>query len=123
MAYIKPEIVREAKRVDLLTYLQAADPDQLVHLSGGTYCTKEHDSLKISNGKWNWFSHGMGGTTAVDYLIKVQGLPFQEAVECVLRNVAGRSIVPPPPPKQEKRELELPEPNRDNNAILRSHCQ
>ena len=93
MAYIKPEIVQEAKRIDLLTYLQTADPNQLVHLSGGTYCTKEHDSLKISNGKWNWFSHGFGGTTAVDYLIKVQGLPFQEAVECaVFRYLTGRGI-------------------------------
>ena len=119
MAYIKPEIVQEAKRIDLLTYLQTADPNQLVHLSGGTYCTKEHDSLKISNGKWNWFSHGFGGTTAVDYLIKVQGLPFQEAVECVLRKVAGRTMEPTPPPKQVKRELELPEANTDSSAVFR----
>lgn len=119
MAYIQPEVVREAKRIDLLTYLQAADPDQLVHLSGGTYCTKDHDSLKISNGKWNWFSRGLGGTTAVDYLIKVQGLPFQEAVECVLKKMAGRPIQPSPPPKQERRELQLPERNPEHNAVLR----
>ncbi len=113
MSYIAPEIVKEAKRIDLLTYLQNADPGQLVHLSGGTYCTKEHDSLKISNGKWNWFSHGVGGTTAVDYLIKVQRLPFQEAVECVLRNTAKRSIEPVQPPPPKKRDFQLPEPNQD----------
>ena len=45
----------EAKQIDLLTYLQACEPSQLVRVSGSTYCTKEHDSLKISNG------NGCGG--------------------------------------------------------------
>lgn len=39
--------------MDLLTYLQLCDPQNLVHLSGDTYCTREHDSLKISNRKWH----------------------------------------------------------------------
>lgn len=58
--------------MDLLTYLQNYEPQELIHVSGGTYCTREHDSLKISNGKWNWFSRGIGGKTALDYLIKVK---------------------------------------------------
>lgn len=50
----------EAKQIDLLTYLKACEPSQLVRVSGNTYCTKEHDSLKISNGKWMWWSRGIG---------------------------------------------------------------
>ena len=74
MGYVTPEQITQAKEIDLLTYLQRYDPHQLVHVGGSTYCTREHDSLKISNGKWNWFSRGVGGRTALDYLIKVQGL-------------------------------------------------
>ena len=32
--------------------------------------------LKISNGKWCWNSRGIGGRTALDYLIKVRGMDF-----------------------------------------------
>ena len=54
MSYVSPEAIRQAKQMDLLTYLQSYQPDELVKLSGGTYCTRQHDSLKISNGKWHW---------------------------------------------------------------------
>ena len=37
--------------MDLLTYLRNYEPQELVHVSGNTYCTREHDSLRISNGK------------------------------------------------------------------------
>ena len=60
MSYIKPELVAKAKEMDLLTYLKNYEPGQLVILSGGEYCTKEHDRLKISNGKWCWWSRGIG---------------------------------------------------------------
>ena len=66
MSYVTPEQVTQAREMDLLTYLQLYEPDNLVRFSGETYCTKDHDSLKISNGKWNWFSRGVGGRTALD---------------------------------------------------------
>ena len=72
MTYFTPEDIQQAKQLDLLTYLQIYEPDQLVKVSGDTYCTKEHDSLKISNGKWHWFSRKIGGKTALDYLVKVK---------------------------------------------------
>ena len=90
MPYVSPEEVRAAKQMDLLTYLQSYEPNELVKLSMGTYCTRQHDSLKISNGKWHWFSRGIGGTTALDYLIKVQNYRFPEAVETILGRVAAR---------------------------------
>ena len=52
MPFIPPETIEKARQVDLLTYLQACEPNELVHISGNHYCTREHDSLKISNGKW-----------------------------------------------------------------------
>ena len=51
MRYIAAEDVAKAKEMDLLTYLRNYEPQELVHVSGNTYCTREHDSLRISNGK------------------------------------------------------------------------
>ncbi len=114
MGYVTPEQITQAKELDLLTYLQRYDPHELVHVGGNTYCTREHDSLKISNGKWNWFSRGIGGKTALDYLIKVQGFSFTQAVEALV----GQNFSPLPhvsqaqPKKQEPRVLSLPQPSR-----------
>lgn len=53
--------------MDLLTYLRRFEPEELVHIGGDTYATRTHDSLKISNGKWCWWSRNIGGTNALDY--------------------------------------------------------
>lgn len=90
MGYVTREMIDRAKEMDLLTYLQTYEPQELVHFGGSTYCTREHDSLKISNGKWCWFSRGIGGRTALDYLIKVKEIPFTEAVERIVGRAAGQ---------------------------------
>ena len=86
MRYIAAEDVAKAKEMDLLTYLRNYEPQELVHVSGSTYCTREHDSLRISNGKWCWFSQGIGGRSALDYLIKANrisiGTPEEDRFVC-----------------------------------------
>jgi len=114
MGYVTPEQITQAKEMDLLTYLRNYKPNNLVHFSGNTYCTHEHDSLKISNGKWNWFSRGIGGRTALDYLIKVQGFSFTQAVEALAgKNLSPVRLAPLTKPKeQEPKVLSLPPPSR-----------
>lgn len=92
MGFIAAEDILKAKEMDLMTYLRNYEPQELVHVSGNTYCTKEHDSLRISNGKWYWFSHDIGGRSALDYLIKVKDLSFMDAVRVIL----GRAAEKPP---------------------------
>ena len=110
MPYIEPEVLQQARQVDLLSYLQANEPGNLVRLSGNNYCTRDHDSLKISNGKWHWFSREIGGSSALDYLIKVRNYTFLQAVEAL---VGPGSITPVPrkkePVKKEPRKLLMPE--------------
>lgn len=91
--------------MDLLTYLENYDPHELVHVSGDVYCTKTHDSLRISNGKWCWYSRDIGGRSALDYLIKVKGYSFLDAVE----HIMGRAATAPPVslPAQKKRKSSL----------------
>ena len=86
MPYIAPEVITEAKRMDLLTYLREYEPGELVKFSSNTYTTRTHDSLKISNGKWMWWSRGIGGKSALDYLIKVREMDFVEAVQTIMGN-------------------------------------
>lgn len=81
MAYYTNDQIEEARSIDLLTYLQMYEPTELIHIRGDTYCTREHDSLKISNGKWYWWSRGFGASSALDYLIKVQGMKFIDAMK------------------------------------------
>jgi len=90
MPYIDPSIIEQVKKVNLLDYLQNFETDELVRLSGSSYCTKTHDSLKISNGKWCWWSRGYGGRSALDHLIKVKGMRFLDAIV----HLAGRQHVP-----------------------------
>ena len=84
MAYYSSEVITEIKQIDLLTYLKNFEPDELVTICRGNYSTKTHDSLKISNGMWYWFSKNIGGKSALDYLIKVRGYSFLEAVQFLL---------------------------------------
>lgn len=113
MPYIDPEAVREAKKMDLLTYLQNYEPQELVHFSGNMYCTSTHDSLKISNGKWCWHSRGIGGRTALDYLIKVKGMSFIDAVEQVMGRAAIQPPVFAPMPNEPPKPVPFVLPERD----------
>ncbi|HHZ07056.1 MAG TPA: DUF3991 domain-containing protein [Clostridiales bacterium] len=112
MPFIAPEVITEAKQMNLLTYLQNYEPQELVHVSGNIYCTKAHDSLRISNGKWCWFSQGIGGKSALDYLIKVNGLSFLEAVEQITGQAAERSPIFVSEAKEKPKVLLLPSVNR-----------
>ena len=61
MPRLNEEQMNRIRGIDLLTYLKECEPQELVHVSGNEYSTRTHDSLKISNGKWIWWSRGIGG--------------------------------------------------------------
>lgn len=119
MPHVKPEQIERAKRVDLLTYLQTYEPHELKNFSSNVFTTRTHDSLKISNGKWCWWSRGIGGRSALDYLIKVRGMTLPEAVIQIDGQVA---ITPPVPAKAQEptqpRKLLLPEKNKNNDRVI-----
>ena len=104
MPYIPPEVVEQARQIDLLTYLQSCEPQELVRISGNNYTTRTHDSLKISNGKWMWWSQRIGGYNALDYLVKVKGCSFVEAVETLM----GKAAVMPSMTVKPKQKTILP---------------
>ena len=118
MPYIAPEVITEAKRMDLLTYLREYEPNELVKFSSNTYTTRTHDSLKISNGKWMWWSRGIGGKSALDYLIKVRGMDFVEAVQTIMGNGSVRSPTPENAKGYVNQPLLLPERSPTTDVVF-----
>ena len=41
MPFIAPELIIQAKQMDLLTYLRNYEPYELIKFSGNTYCTSD----------------------------------------------------------------------------------
>ena len=119
--YVSPEQIAKAKSIDLFTYLTHFEPDQLKRVSRNCYCTIDHDSLKISadTGLWHWFSRRIGGKSALDYLIKVQGYPFQNAVLKLNELDCLNIRVKEPTDTKKEHNLIIPKPYKNNERIFR----
>lgn len=116
MPYVAAEAIEAARQIDLLSYLRTHEPNELVHVSGNTYCTREHDSLKISNGKWHWFSRGIGGRNALDYLVKVKEMSFPDAVS-LLTGTPQSYTAPKEPVIPKERRLLLPDVDTNCDTV------
>lgn len=118
MPFIPPEQLARAREMDLLTYLRCCEPEELVSAGGNTYATRSHDSLKISNGKWYWWSRGVGGSNALDYLTTVRELPLPDAVQRIL-NAAGAPLAEVPRSKAHTTKIfSLPPKHADNRRVF-----
>ena len=113
-----PAVIEQARQIDLLSYLQRYEPGNLKRVAGNVYCTREHDSLKISNGKWYWWSRGFGGFSALDYLMKVREFSFVEAVQTLTGDMGDWKPPPPAVKKDEPKVLLLPPKNKDSDKVL-----
>ena len=107
MGYCTREQIEAARAMDILTYLRLYEPENLKPFGRNGYCLKDHDSLKISNGKWYWWSRGIGGKTALDYLISVRNVPLTRAVE-ILCSGNVRAACPVPKPRDRPRADFIP---------------
>lgn len=87
--WVSKEKCALARKYDVLSYLKITDPGELVRVSRNEFCLRTHDSFRISNGKWHWWSRDIKGHTAVDYLVEVKGYSFPYAVNEVLRAMNG----------------------------------
>ena len=121
MAYFTKEQIEQAKRLDLLSYLQNYNPEELVYESRNSYTTRTHDSLKISNGMWYWFSRGIGGKSALEYLIQVEEYSFTDAVGHILGQRGIERVVSKKKILTEKEKIErliLPKKAENNYKVI-----
>ena len=113
--------IEAARSVDLLTYLQAHEPGSIRKSGAGEYCLAEHDSLKISHGKWFWFSRGFGSNNALDFLVQVRGQSFPDAVNILADGRASPVSPSRPrtlPEKRDDKLFALPLPNRNYHRAI-----
>lgn len=109
MPGVTKEQIARAKEWDLLSYLQAREPQELKRCGAGEFCLRSHGSLKISNGKWHWHSRGIGGRSALDYLVKVQGMDFVSAVKRLCGDNVAEMVRMPQREPEQKKAFVLPE--------------
>lgn len=116
---VSPEQIERARQLDLLSYLQQYEPHELVRVGSGVYSTRANDSLKISHGKWFRWSTGVGGISALDYLVKVRDMSFVDAVlylcDCVRFEPSVAQYTPSPPARV---PFILPKPGRSNDRVI-----
>ncbi len=106
MPGLTDEQIEAARSVDLLAYLENCEPGSVRKSGPGEYCLV----------KWFWFSRGFGGHTALDFLMKVRGVGFVEAVETLLSGQAAPGWhSPPPPAAKPKKAFALPLPNMNSH--------
>lgn len=116
--FVTKEMIEKAREMDLYTYMEIYEKDNLVRVCAGTYSLREHDSVKISNGLWVQKSTGIGGRSALDYLVKVRGIPFQEAVEQLSGISAPEPVKVQNFPKKERQVFKLPPKNSTYNRVI-----
>ncbi len=123
--YTKSDI-KKAKEMDLLSFFQAYAPQELVKNGRRDYSLVSHDSLHISNGMWCRWSTGDAGRSALDYLIKVEGYGFKEAVDTMLKLIEKKEPVRANIEKRSVYKFKLPPRNKTNenaiNYLMNKRC-
>ena len=104
---IDSNIVEQARHTDVLAFLEKRHGFTFTH-RGGMYRCRQHPSLAVKDDRlsWYWHSKGIGGHGALDYLMKIENLPFRQAVETVAHVPA---VVPISAERQPDKRLILPE--------------
>jgi hypothetical protein len=118
MPNITSEQIVKAKQIYILDYLMIHEPQNLKKV-GNRYTLLDHDSFVISNDKWCWNSRGIGSNTAtaLNYLIKVRGYSFTEAVQELSEDMPP-NYAHIEPELREKSPFILPPRNSDNNRVI-----
>ena len=116
--YIPPPLLKKAKQIDLVTYFRTYMPYELVKVSNKEYTTKTHDSLRMSNGLWNWCSRGFGGRNAIDFIQKTYNMKFIDAARYVIDKMNMQTpIFVQQEQKSKERHLILPDKNDNNDKV------
>lgn len=115
--HITKEELEKVRSLDALTYFQNYRPDEITKNSRSDYILVDHDSLHFSNGKWFWWSKGFGGSSALDYLMKVEDKEFITACDELL-NLMGISEPVKFHNSPKEKTFRLPEADDNNRSAF-----
>jgi hypothetical protein len=79
---IDENTLAQARAADMVAFLEKYHGFTFAH-RGGEYRCNQHKSLAVKSDRLSWFWHSksIGGYGALDYLTKVENMPFREAEE------------------------------------------
>ncbi len=112
------EQIKAARQMTAMGYLQRHQPYRLKKSSArNEWELTDHDSFKINGitSQWHWKSRDIGGICALNFLIKVDGVDFKEAVSMLLQETP--CYIPATPEKKEKKPFMLPEQYRNCRRV------
>ena len=91
---IDEKTIEQARNADVVAFLERRHGFTFAH-RGDAYRCQQHPSLAVKNDRlsWYWHSRGAGGHGAIDYLMKMEHMPFRQAVEAV-----SQCAIPRPAP-------------------------
>jgi len=101
---IDKQKVEQARNTDIIAFFEKHCGFTFVQ-RGGAFRCRQHPSLAVKNDhlSWYWHSKGVGGFGVLDYLMKVENMPFREAVG----TVSGISLTVTTATSQREHEEEL----------------
>ena len=111
--------MQKARDIDTVDLISQRTGWSFVRAGCEWHC-KQHDSLVVWRDRkgWTWYSQHKEGYSALDYLMKIEGLPFQEAV-CEI--VTPEHTYSPPVQTsifEKPKELQLPPKAKNNIEVV-----
>jgi len=90
---IDTKIIEQARQTDIIAFFENQRGFLFTH-RGSAYRCRQHPSLAVKNDRlsWYWHSRGTGGYGVLDYLIKIENIPFRKAVETVTSAETATSV-------------------------------
>lgn len=83
MAHLEEDIIERAKNTDMIAFLESEEGFSFKSTYGEReFKCIEHNSLVVNGNRrrWYWNSRQVGGNNAIDYLVKIRGMNFRDAV-------------------------------------------
>lgn len=83
MAHLEEDIIERAKNTDMIALLESEEGFSFKSTYGEReFKCIEHNSLVVNGNRrrWYWNSRQVGGNNAIDYLVKIRGMSFRDAV-------------------------------------------
>jgi hypothetical protein len=105
-----PEQLERAKNADTVSFLSAYYGYDFKQI-GNYYQCKQHDSLMIYTDRQGfvWNSQNISGGDTIDFLRKIEGMSFPEAIEAIIGESAVIEYTPAPDYIPKAGQLVLPE--------------
>lgn len=83
MAHLEEDIIERAKNTDMIALLESEEGFSFKSTYGEReFKCIEHNSLVVNGNRrrWYWNSRQVSGNNAIDYLVKIRGMNFRDAV-------------------------------------------